>query len=82
MKVYIAEVTICDHPEYETFEGVYRTAEEAIKRATAALEEELEDCGEEDEVVKVTDNSNDRRESYHVSFDDGLSDWFIHSEEI
>lgn len=82
MKVFVAECTIVDHPDYECFEGVYRTASLAIKRATQTLEEEMRDFGEE-ETVEVTDNKlTGRRDSYHVTYNGCTCDWFIHSVEI
>ncbi len=82
MKVYVAEVTICDHPDYECFEGVYRTSEEAIKRAVAALEEEVNDCGEGEVTVHENSNGGWRVTIDWEDDDDCLSDWFIHAVEI
>ena len=79
MIIYLTEVTITDHPDYEVLFGVPTTSmERAQLNVKSHLMEEMEDCGEDGEIIihHVSDNQ------IKMTYEGCLNSYYITAHEV
>ena len=79
MQVYITEVTITDHPDYQVLFGVPTSSHmEAVLAVELALREEMADMGEEQDIIISEINEKHVK----LTYEGALNSYYITVHEV